>query len=425
MDMFNPEFYAMMHPEYLQRSGLAILDYVRHGWKEGANPGPHFNTAWYLETYQDSMPAGMSPLEHFARFGKGSATMPVICEWAEMSQIQQAHLSEIVLYLATRAGLFNERFYKQTYPDLTSELSGLDHYRRNGWKEMRVPSLLFSQCMDNQPLTNPLVALLTDTLDNLKLAILLAGDELRRKCLSQKLFDQDYYAFTYADVAQNSPDCFLHYMLLGWRLGYNPSPSFNTAWYQERHPNLKGNPLYNWFYAEGGRGESFPAVRDFPLLPAHVRVHALDICAWEVAKRGWFDAEFYSCMYPDVSEAEVPAWVHYCKNGIKENRLPSLKFHSDWYLNEYLNSNPQDCALWHYLTEGEKRGDSAIPNDQIQILKEENALLFEQVNILQKELLAIKNGCMNTEDTDVTLGKSRKRIKRYRPKLKIFKDNII
>ncbi|NES77034.1 MULTISPECIES: glycosyltransferase [unclassified Okeania] len=67
-----------------------------------------------------------------------------------------------------------------------------------------------------------------------------------------RLFDKLFYLQEYMDVKKSGEDPLLHYISVGWKLGYNPSAEFDTNAYLARY--MKSNeemcPLYH-FYQEG------------------------------------------------------------------------------------------------------------------------------------------------------------------------------
>jgi GT2 family glycosyltransferase/protein-L-isoaspartate O-methyltransferase len=50
---------------------LCLLHYCVHGWREGREPRAGFDPRQYLKTHPDVARAGVDPLLHFARFGRG------------------------------------------------------------------------------------------------------------------------------------------------------------------------------------------------------------------------------------------------------------------------------------------------------------------------------------------------------------------
>lgn len=385
--LFDQDYYELIYPHFKQRSSIALLDYVRYGWKEGANPSPCFNTAWYIANNPDIMQTGINPLEHYAA-GQAKSAWPGERDFVTKLSSQ---LEDIALYLAVKAGLFNGDFYLKTYPDVASAPSPLEHYRSNGWKECRIPSPFFDMERLNQNVKdlvcNPLASLVCGSEDSAKLALGLVQGRWKAEALKTGLFDPDYYSFTYLEAKQEAFDTFLHYMLYGWKLGYNPSARFNTKWYLKNN-DCCGNPLAHCLDAmeAGCKPDTFPFLLEFPDLDDDIRHQACDIIVWELDKLGWFDGEWYKENYSDLEASSIDPQEHYHNNGCIENRIPSPHFHASWYLEEYLGGDARQCAIWHYLTEGRRHGFSARPNDELQILKEENRLLFEQIYSLQDEL---------------------------------------
>lgn len=87
-------------------------------------------------------------------------------------------------------------------------------------------------------------------------------------CLHSILFDEKYYRETHMWNCMQGMDAVLHYVLVGWRLGYNPSPHFSTKKYLIRRPDVDQagiNPLAH--YSARGRIElpedSFPVASTY------------------------------------------------------------------------------------------------------------------------------------------------------------------
>ncbi len=69
-----------------------------------------------------------------------------------------------------------------------------------------------------------------------------------------ELFDGEWYKKTYLQHEHIDPA--RHFMLKGWKLGYNPSPWFCTNDYLARYHDIRDaqvNPLYH--YETVGKGE--------------------------------------------------------------------------------------------------------------------------------------------------------------------------
>jgi hypothetical protein len=81
-----------------------------------------------------------------------------------------------------------------------------------------------------------------------------------------------------------------------------------------------------------------------------------------VEQSGLFDSDWYLATYPDIEEAGVDAFSHYCDYGWKEHRQPNFYFDPEWYGATYPETltagrNP----LCDYIEIGEKRGTSPSP----------------------------------------------------------------
>lgn len=395
MNSFDTNYYATIYPDYQSRESLPILDYVRHGWRHGRNPSACFNTLYYISKHPAILDNQISPLEHNEAAMQPPVCLPQSNEWQKLPGAARNHLADMAFYLFVKYGFFDSEFYLQMNPDAVNEADPGLHYRSVGCKEGRLCCQFQKQCIENS------IPLVWDcasyehkwTDDEIILITGLATGKWQNMALNSGMFDKNYYYDTYPEVNEYGLDGFLHYMLLGWQIGYNPSAGFNTNYFLHQYPDVKGNPICNYFDMQEKNIEvySFPTACDFTLLDDNLKQHALEISAFEVQKRSLFDSQWYCAKYPDLANYGSSAWEHYKKYGLAENRRPSAKFDAVWYLDEYLDSDSNQCAIWHYLKFGEKNGYSTRPNDQIQVLKEENSQLFEQVYALQYKLQDIES----------------------------------
>ncbi|MGS2744301.1 glycosyltransferase [Halomonas sp. LS-001] len=80
-----------------------------------------------------------------------------------------------------------------------------------------------------------------------------------------RLFDDRYYLESYLDVKVSGQDPLLHYLSKGWKIGYNPSPEFDTeryeALYMEYVEEKDICPLVH-FYNKGAFEGCFPPQAD-------------------------------------------------------------------------------------------------------------------------------------------------------------------
>jgi len=76
----------------------------------------------------------------------------------------------------------------------------------------------------------------------------------------------------------------------------------------------------------------------------------------------YFDGSYYLSEYPDVAEAKIDPFEHFCSVGWKEKRNPSVAFDTGFYLRQYpdiaaANINP----LIHYIAAGQFEGRKIMP----------------------------------------------------------------
>jgi O-antigen biosynthesis protein len=162
------------------------------------------------------------------------------------------------------------------------------------------------------------------------------------------LFDAEYYREKYPeDLRSSNLDPVEHYIILGAKLGYNPSSSFNTTEYLEKNPELvtkKINPLIDYILnnTNNNSNSSLSAEEedDIQLLK----------------KSSEFDEEFYRTEYKKyIRNTSLDPAEHYLKYGWKLGLDPSKEFSTNEYLREHCDvSESKINPLVHYLRHGKK-----------------------------------------------------------------------
>lgn len=88
-------------------------------------------------------------------------------------------------------------------------------------------------------------------------------------CLDRKmkmLFDKKYYLNEHPEVRNSGMSAFKHYMTVGYKIGFEPSPVFKGKLYLEMYPDLKKarvNPLKHWVEQGKKNGKKSPIVKAF------------------------------------------------------------------------------------------------------------------------------------------------------------------
>jgi glycosyltransferase involved in cell wall biosynthesis len=71
--LFDAGWYRRRYPGV---TGDPIEDYIRHGAKAGRDPGPEFDTQWYLESNPDVARSAINPLVHYLLHGRNEGRAP-------------------------------------------------------------------------------------------------------------------------------------------------------------------------------------------------------------------------------------------------------------------------------------------------------------------------------------------------------------
>ena len=170
--------------------------------------------------------------------------------------------------------LFDEEFYAKTY--LTSfnlpGLNPIEHYIVIGWKLGNNPNKTFSTSKyleiyegDIEPNLNPLLhhILFGETIDGItSQAPEFATQDISHKAIYESgLFDIAFYEDKYLKgQTSQAQDPVSHYLEIGWKQGFDPSPNFITNDYLELYDDVKEaniNPLLH--YIKNGINEGrFP-----------------------------------------------------------------------------------------------------------------------------------------------------------------------
>jgi hypothetical protein len=129
------------------------------------------------------------------------------------------------------------------------------------------------------------------------------------------LFDKDHYVAQMQHFAVPGMDPYYHFALYGDLFELNPSPAFDTTYYQLRRRDVAREGICSLaHYLHLGHREETPA------LPNEAD--------WDiVAERlGLFDADWYSAAYPDVAQTGMAPKEHYDLIGRRLRRATSATF---------------------------------------------------------------------------------------------------
>lgn len=138
-----------------------------------------------------------------------------------------------------------------------------------------------------------------DRRNGLALLRLLRSRRTARQLMKSALFDAEWYAREYPDIAESGRSPVRHYVEEGYLRGYRPNPLFDTRWYLEQYEDVRRagiNPLLH--YAMYGFREGRDPGPDFQTI-------------------------FYLESNPDVRSSGMNPLLHYLRHGHHEGRLPA------------------------------------------------------------------------------------------------------
>ena len=263
---------------------------------------------------------------------------------SEFSLARRAGLSPSDLDAVVASGVFDERFYLTTYPDVAEAgVAPLEHYLVSGRFEKRRASAVFDPVAYAG--ANPEVA--ASGMEPFLHYVLIgraAGAPLnglaKRAGLSpgdfdavaaSGVFDERFYLMTYPDVAKAAVDPFEHYLVVGRFEQRKASAVFDPVAYAEANPEVVTSGLEPFVhYVLIGRAAGAPLnglARRVGLSPGYFNA---------IVASGVFDERFYLMTYPDVAGTALGPLGHYLVFGRFEKRRASVLFDPV----AYLEANP-------------------------------------------------------------------------------------
>lgn len=226
-----------------------IEHYLNIGFTLCFNPGPDFSTIDYYECNDDVKEYGMNPLAHYELYGR-KEKRPF-----NITEMYQRDYSLIL-----NSPFFDEDWYRSTYN--IGEEDIVDHYLNIGFLKGFNPGPDFStfeyfECNKDvkEWKMNPLIHYeFYGRKENRTLFSENRYEQFYSSVSNSPYFDNGWYKSTY-DIADW--DAAEHYLKIGFALGYNPGPDFNTRDYYEANPDVDEygmNPLVH--YEIYGRNEN-------------------------------------------------------------------------------------------------------------------------------------------------------------------------
>ena len=345
---FDADFYVQSLGEEAEPGVDPLWHYCLHGWREGYDPRPDFSAGAYLDLHPDVRKAGIEPFFHWLTCGRMEG---------RKSAGSTRHI------WTTIAPKFDVKFYLSTQPNL--EGSGVDpitHYILHGWREGYDPCPDFSA--GGYLRLNPDVK--EAEIEPFYHWITVGVEQNRQTLPSMRhmvlavasRFNVDFYLACQPTLRGSKDDLVQHYIVKGWKEGFDPRPDFSSSGYLKLNPDVAVTglePFYHWITT--GVAENRKTTPSLFRVKTETRI--LHENEAKMIISGFFDKNYYLETYEDLSGLDIDLFEHYLEIGWKEGRNPNPEFNT----NEYLNLHPDVDAsgmdpLTHYALIGKAEGRS-------------------------------------------------------------------
>lgn len=320
--LFDEDWYRLHNPDLVALENGFFHHYFHFGWQEGRAPSPDFN-AQILACIDPSFNTKLHhPILHFLLLGRED---PDVSKQVLALRGFGASLPGLM----QEYSLFDADWYMLHNPDLKE--AGNDpchHYLHFGWQEGRAPSPDFNGMIYemlhpafNRHHHHPVFHFLfigrkdAETLRQV-LALRGFGQAMSHTAEALHLFDAQWYAAQYSDLADSLEDAFHHYMHFGWQENRHPSAFFNKHNYQLIDPDFKfnrENPILHYMLRGSKKPDVQLQVGRLYLSPSLRR---------NILSHGLFDEEWYLTQYPSVRQYGHDPLVHYHTIGWQLGRQP-------------------------------------------------------------------------------------------------------
>jgi glycosyltransferase involved in cell wall biosynthesis/GT2 family glycosyltransferase len=357
-EFFDHGYYSKVYPDVPTDRENALDHFLTQGMWENRNPNAFFQAKLYADRYEMAG-ENHNPTYHYVKHGRK--------EQRKVPTIYPRDSLQLVL------AEFDFAHYRAEYSEIIGAADdALLHFATEGWRQLFNPAPWFSTL--EYLATNP--GIVDRGLDPFEHYIRYGRSEKRKIArptgrefiiLKKQIrqiegyFQPEYYTQKYPSVDFSKLKPAHHFLIAGWRRGWDPNANFSTTAYLASYPDVRNagvNPLIH--YLEAGRSEGRQ--------PNHC---VRDAIADE------FDATYYLSQKPSLGG--LSALEHFVAFGCREGLDPNPSFSST----HYARLNPDVLAaginlFYHYLTSGrgEGRTGKASPKRRIDPSNKLEPILF-------------------------------------------------
>ncbi len=258
---FDPDFYRLTYPDVNASGADPLLHYATRGYQELRQPGPFFNSLYYVKQAPELKDNLQDPLIHYLDGGwlKGLKPHPLFDpQWymKENPELDFSGMDPFTHFLESGCGnpsstYFNVSYYQRRYGDTAEGMANpLKHYLLYGVQDKRQPGIYF---------------------------------------------DTEWYLDRTPILRTNEIDALTHYFNYGIAEGKSPSPLFDPAYYSQTCSVEKGEDLFLHYLQHSRDDDRRPC--------------------------SWFDPSFYRKQYMGEDWLQDPL-EHFLSTGLRVGLYP-------------------------------------------------------------------------------------------------------
>lgn len=356
---FDPDFYVSQFPERIETDPLS--HYLFIGWRDGYDPSEEFSTNLYLRLNPDVANSGDNPLAHWVTHGQDEGRLAPVAHAEKQLQKFGISLDEAIAAARSIAPHFDADYYREEegggFPALADPLW---HYVSVGWRKGLKPVQWFSpaEYLEANPDIakaglEPFAHYLTNGFKEMRVSSLVSKLRPSKSGEAKNVVSESPGAVPGADTNGGIEEVVGAWEAFGPSevVARRPHLDFDPDYYRAANRDLKfdnDRALYDHF-VEHGRAEGRVASaytqlsRREPRLNERIEGLVLDPdlrdlmrrhpgpghqCAYELMRLGdpidrkisAFSVRFYEETYKDVRDAQINALDHYVAQGITEQR---------------------------------------------------------------------------------------------------------
>ena len=362
--LFDATWYCATYGERGAR-GDPLVDFCNAGWRELRRPNVHFDTGWYLVQNPDVVECGTNPLLHYLRQGERENRRPAAhfdVAWYRSRYGLDTDSCCLAHHLANRRvdptspnEWFDAAWYLIVFADRIGDGDPFEHYHQVGSREAVCALVVAQQIVDSGVFD---ARYYRESYgiegDNLNLAGHFCQQGWQAGFNPSRFFNTGFYLEHNSDVRESGSNPLLHYILDGAAENRAVSEWFDATQYLSAYGAVNGMlPLASCIKATNEKAELLSWLRACPSGSGTDDI-LLARTAAVISASGLFDENFYLIHYPDVRLNGIEPLEHFCRYGEPEGRRPNPYFDPGWYhatyrMQEYGTKN----SLLHYILVGE------------------------------------------------------------------------